>query len=114
LFLTNGNRGKNRDGRLETRSVLRIVREIGQRVGLHVWCHGLRHASITAAIDAAAAAGMGLHKVLAHSRHATITTLMGYYDDHDREQPQRMLSDMVARSVQPEPSESKAKATSDI
>jgi site-specific recombinase XerC len=28
LFLTKGNRGKNRDGRLETRSVLRIVREL--------------------------------------------------------------------------------------
>jgi len=42
LFLTRGNRGKNRDGRLETRSVLRIVRELDQRVGLHVWCHDHR------------------------------------------------------------------------
>jgi integrase/recombinase XerC len=60
LFLTRGNRGKHRDGRLETRSVLRIVRELGQRIGLHVWCHGLRHSSITAALDAAPKAGIGL------------------------------------------------------
>jgi hypothetical protein len=38
LFQTRGQRGKHRDGALETRSVLRIVRELGQRVGLHVWC----------------------------------------------------------------------------
>jgi hypothetical protein len=30
LFLTRGNRGKNRDGRLETRSILRIVRGLGR------------------------------------------------------------------------------------
>jgi hypothetical protein len=41
LFLTRGQRGKNRDGRLETRSVLRIIRELRQKVGLHVWCHRL-------------------------------------------------------------------------
>jgi integrase/recombinase XerC len=34
LFQTRGQRGRARDGRLETRSVLRIVRELGQRVGL--------------------------------------------------------------------------------
>jgi site-specific recombinase XerD len=50
LFRTRGNRGHNRDGHLETRSVLRIVRTLGQRVGLHVWCHGLRHTAITTAI----------------------------------------------------------------
>jgi integrase/recombinase XerC len=41
LFQTRGQRGKARDGPLETRSVLRIVRKLGQRVGLHVWCHCL-------------------------------------------------------------------------
>src|SRR3977135_2317203 len=63
LFQTRGQRGKARDGRLETRSVLRIVRELGQRIGLHVWCHGLRHSSITAALDAAGRAGHGVGKV---------------------------------------------------
>jgi integrase len=51
LFQSRGQRGKHLDGRLEVRSVLRIVREIGRRAGLHVWCHGLRHTAITMAIE---------------------------------------------------------------
>jgi len=100
LFRSRGERGKNRDGRLETRSVLRIVRELGQRVGLHVWCHALRHSSITAALDAASKAGIGLEKVKAHSRHAAIATLMIYHDDHDRIGTQRTLADLVASSLE--------------
>jgi len=99
LFQTRGRRGKARDGRLETRSVLRIVRELGQRVGLHVWCHGLRHASITAALDAAGKVGIGLDKVKAHSRHAAIGTLLIYADEHDRQGIQRTLSDLIARQL---------------
>jgi integrase/recombinase XerC len=60
LFCTRGNKGKARDGRLETRLVLRIVRKLGQRVGLHVWCHGLRHTSITQAAELGQKAGLGL------------------------------------------------------
>jgi integrase/recombinase XerC len=99
LFVTRGNRGKNRDGRLETRSVLRIVRELGQRVGLHVWCHALRHSSITAALDAAAKNGIGLDKVRAHSRHAAIGTLLIYADEHDRQGTQRTLGELVAGTL---------------
>jgi integrase/recombinase XerC len=99
LFLTRGNRGKQRDGRLGTRSVLRIVRELGQRIGRHVWCHGLRHSSITAALDAAAKAGIGLDKVRAHSRHAVIGTLLIYADEHDRQGTQKTLSDLVAGTL---------------
>jgi integrase/recombinase XerC len=99
LFQTRGQRGKARDGRLETRSVLRIVRTLGQRVGLHVWCHGLRHSSITAALDAAGKAGIGLDKVKAHSRHAAIGTLLIYADEHDRQGTQRTLSDLVALTL---------------
>jgi integrase/recombinase XerC len=78
LFQTRGQRGKRRDGRLETRSVLRIIRELGQRVGLHVWCHSLRHTSITQAAELGQKAGLGLDKIRAHSRHRTIATLMLY------------------------------------
>jgi integrase/recombinase XerC len=99
LFQTRGARGKRRDGRLETRSVLRIVRELGQRVGLHVWCHGLRHSSITAALDAAGKAGIGLDKVKAHSRHTAIGTLLIYADEHDRQGTQRRLADLVASQI---------------
>ena len=105
LFQTRGTRGKNRDGRLETRSVLRIVRELGQKVGLHVWPHALRHTSISQAAELGQRAGFGLDKIRAFSRHRSIVTLMTYVDEHDREQTQRSLSDLVARSVLPESSE---------
>ena len=59
LFQTRGQRGKALDGCLETRSVLRIVRELGQRVGLHVWCHSLRHTSITQAAELGQKAAWG-------------------------------------------------------
>jgi integrase/recombinase XerC len=99
LFQTRGNRGKNSDGRLETRSVLRIVRELGQKVGLHVWCHGLRHSSITQAAELGQRAGLGLDKIRAFSRHRTIATLMIYVDEHDRTQTQRTLGDLVASTL---------------
>ena len=99
LFLTRGSRGKNRDGRLETRSVLRIIRTIGQRVGIHCTNHALRHSSITAALDVAAKAGIGLDKVKAHSRHRAIGTLLIYADEHDRIGTQRTLADLVAGTL---------------
>ncbi|MEP7307314.1 MAG: tyrosine-type recombinase/integrase [Acidobacteriota bacterium] len=103
LFQSRGERGKARNRALETRSVLRIVRELGQRVGLHVWCHGLRHSSITAALDVAAKAGIGLDKVKAHSRHAAIGTLLIYADEHDRQGTQRRLADLVAGTLTTSP-----------
>jgi hypothetical protein len=69
LFQTRGQRGKNRNGALETRSVFRIVRELGQKVGLHVWCTSLRHTSITQAAELGQRTGLGLDKIGAHSRH---------------------------------------------
>jgi len=99
LFQTRGLRGKQRNGALDTRSVLRIVRLLGQRVGIHVWCHGLRHASITQAAGLGQRAGLGLDKIRAHSRHRTIATLMLYVDEHDRAGTQRSLADLVASTV---------------
>lgn len=99
MFLTRGNRGKARDGRLETRSVLRIIRTRGQRIGLHLWCHALRHTSITQASTIGQQAGIGLDRIRAHSRHSSIATLMLYVDDHDRQSTQRTLADLVADSL---------------
>lgn len=99
LFQTLGRRGKARDGALETRSVLRIVRELGRRVQHHVWCHGLRHTSITQAVELGQQAGYGLEKIKAHSRHKNITTLMTYVDEHDRTGSQRAIADLVADKV---------------
>lgn len=105
LFLSLGkgarsqSRNRKADGRLETRSVLRIVRELGQRVGLHVWCHGLRHTSITQAAELGQKAGLGLEKIRAHSRHANLATLTFYLDDHDRARTKRTLADLVASTL---------------
>jgi integrase len=79
--------------------VLRIVRELGQRIGLHAWCHGLRHTSITQAVELGQKAGLGLEKIRAHSRHRTIATLMLYVDERDRSQTQRTLADVVASTL---------------
>jgi hypothetical protein len=64
---------------------LRIVRELGLQVGTHVWCHSK--------------AGLGLDKIRAHSRHRTIATLMIYVDQHEKDQTQRTLADLVASTV---------------
>lgn len=106
LFRTLGERGKSRDGALETRSVLRIVRTLGQRVGCHVWCHGLRHTSITQAVELGQRAGYGLEKVRAHSRHRSIVTLMTYVDEHQRSETQRALSEIVGQQITPRRSDS--------
>jgi len=99
LFRTMGNRGKSRDGALETRSVLRIVRQLGGKVGHHVWCHGLRHTAITQAVELGQQAGMGLEKVRAFSRHKSVVTLMTYVDELDRAGTQRAITDLVAGRI---------------
>jgi len=64
LFLTlSGRISREGDHHLQTRSVLRIVRQLGQRVGLHVWCHSLRRTSITQAAELGQKAGLGLDKI---------------------------------------------------
>src|ERR1700730_15889490 len=93
LFQTRGQRGKNLNVALETRSALRIVRELGQRVGLHVWCHSLRHTSITQAAELGQRAGLGLDKILAHSPPRAIATLMVYVVERDRQRTQTTLAD---------------------
>jgi integrase/recombinase XerC len=100
LFLTRSGRiSATGEHRLQTRSVLRIVRTLGQKVGLHVWCHALRHTSITQAAELGQKAGLGLDKIRAHSRHSSIATLMLYVDEHDRQRTQQTLADLVAGSL---------------
>jgi integrase len=99
LFQTRGQRGKARDGRLGTCSVLRIVREIGQRVGIHLWCHALRHSSITAAIEHGQKAGISLDQIRHFSRHRTLATMLLYRDEHHRAATQRTLADVVVGTL---------------
>ena len=99
LFQTRGNRGKDRNGRLETRSVLRIVRLLGAKLGLHVWCHALRHSSLTTAASEGAKAGFSLNDVRAHSRHASVLTPQGYLDQHNIAKTKRAIADLVAHAL---------------
>ena len=43
--------------------------------------------------------GLGIERVRAHSRHRSITTLIGYVDEHDRSATQRLLADLVAERL---------------
>lgn len=111
LFQSRGHRGKNwratlaststRNGygALETRSVLRIVRELGAKVGLHVWCHGIRHSAITTAIEHGQKAGLGLDQIRHFSRHKTLATMLIYRDEHDKAATQKTLADVVAGTL---------------
>ncbi len=70
-------RARKGDGRLTGEGVRRIIATLGERAGLGtVRPHGLRHASITAALDA----GRDVREVLRFSRHKDPRTLM-HYDD---------------------------------
>jgi integrase/recombinase XerC len=99
LFQTRGHRGKHRDGRLETRSVLRIIRTRGAAIGVKLWTHALRHSAITVAIEEGQKAGIGLHQVKSFSRHKNIATVMTYYDERHQAETQAQLATIVADSL---------------
>jgi hypothetical protein len=99
LFRTRGQRGRRRDGRLETRSVLHIVRELGQRVGPHLWCHRLRHTAIATAIEKGQQAGVVLETRFERSRGIERSPRCSYRDEHDRAATRRTLADVVASSL---------------
>jgi integrase/recombinase XerC len=99
LFQTRGLRGRNRDGRLETRSAGRIVRELGAKIGIHLWPHALRHSSLTTAAAEGAKAGFSLNDVRVHSRHASVLTLQGYIDVHNAARTRRAIVDLVANAL---------------
>ena len=82
------------DGRLTGAGVYAVVRELGKRAGLGtVRPHGLRHAGITAALDA----GMEVREVKRFSRHAKLETLMIY--DDNREDLAGRVAERVASLV---------------
>ncbi len=100
LFLTrSGHISATGEHRLQSRSVLRIVRTLGQKVGLHVWCHGLRHTAITTAIEHGQKAGLGLDQIRHFSRHRSLAVMLTYRDEHDRAVVQRTLADVVADTL---------------
>jgi len=90
LFTNFDRAGKG--ARLTGHSLYRIVRGIGRKAGLStpVRPHGLRHAAITAALDAT---GGDVRAVQRFSRHAKIETVTRY-DDNRRD-----LGGQVAKLV---------------
>lgn len=75
---TSCDRAGKGDGRLAGDGVLRVVRSLGVKAGLgKVRPHGLRHAAITAALDA----GRDVREVLRFSRHRDPRTLFVYDDN---------------------------------
>jgi integrase/recombinase XerC len=79
-LFTNLDRASKGSGRLTGTSLYRLIRGLGLEAGVKTRPHGLRHAGITKACEAAAAAGIGLEEVLAYSGHANVRTLMIYRD----------------------------------
>ncbi|MDP3940475.1 MAG: tyrosine-type recombinase/integrase [Deltaproteobacteria bacterium] len=88
LFLNFDRAGKG--GRLTPASINRIVHALGRAAGLRVTYHGLRHASITRALDLS---GGNVRAVQRHSRHQDVRTV-GRYDDERRD-----LAGEIARKV---------------
>ena len=76
----------NWHGRLVTRGVYRIIRDLGAAAGVHVRPHGIRHTAITQAIDVAARKGLSIDVVRQFSRHRSLGTLMIYRDLHENKQ----------------------------
>jgi integrase/recombinase XerC len=82
LFVQVGKGGRLLDGcRLSGDGVHHIVTTIGARLGVKLWPHGLRHAGITAALDATHG---DVRAVREFSGHASIETVLRY-DDNRRD-----------------------------
>ena len=70
--------GRVRGQRLTGRGLYHVITELGAAVGLRTRPHGLRHASITAALDAN---NGDVRAVQLHARHADPQTTMRYDDN---------------------------------
>ncbi len=75
-LITNLDR-RTKGGRLTPNGIHHLVSTLGKAVGLVVRPHGLRHAAITAALDAT---GGDVRRVSRYSRHRDIKTVMVYDD----------------------------------
>jgi integrase/recombinase XerC len=104
LFQSQGHRGRVRQQqRLETRSVLRVIRTRGAAVGVKLWTHGLRHAAITVAIEQGQKAGVGLDQIRHFSRHKQVATMMIYRDERHQAETQARLAQIVGQSLTRKP-----------
>jgi integrase/recombinase XerC len=96
LFV-NLDRARKGNGRLDAKSIYRLVRGLGEKIGIRTRPHGIRHSAVTEAVKKAQANGYDLEEVLDFSRHKDVRTLM-IYRDRERD-VQGRLSELVASSV---------------
>ncbi len=66
------------DRRLSGQGLWTVIRALGRAAGIEVRPHGLRHASITAALDLTRGDVRAVQK---HSRHSSVAVLMRYDDN---------------------------------
>jgi integrase/recombinase XerC len=94
MFLNFDPAGKG-DGRLSCRSINRIVGKLGARAGAKVSPHGLRHSSITTALDEVDG---NVRAVQQFSRHKDVRTVMTY--DDRRTDLGGQVSEIVSRKLE--------------
>jgi integrase/recombinase XerC len=97
-LFTSLDRAKKGNGRLGGRAVHQMVQKLGKQAGLKVWPHGLRHASITSALDLT---GGNVRAVQKFSRHKDVRVLERY--DDCRRDLAGDVAKQVAASVQDSP-----------
>jgi integrase/recombinase XerC len=78
LFLTMNRANQGEGLRLTAAGLYGMVRELGRKAGLKVWPHGLRHSSITEALDAT---GGNIRAVQRFSRHKDVRVIERYDDN---------------------------------
>ena len=61
-------------------ALFKIVRRLGERCGIKVWPHGIRHTSITTAMEKAKGLGYDVEEVTDFSRHSDARTMLVYRD----------------------------------
>jgi integrase/recombinase XerC len=90
LFYSLDPAGKG-DGRLTGKSLHRLVRRLGHQCNIDVWPHGLRHAAITAALDATDG---NVRSVQRFSRHKSVQTVITY--DDNRQDLGGQVADLIS------------------
>ena len=76
------------------KAVYKIISGYGKKLGIKARPHGIRHTSITKAMQVAQENGIGLEKVMKFSRHKNLNTIMVYRDN--LEDAQGEISNLVA------------------
>jgi integrase/recombinase XerC len=93
-LFTRLDRARKGSARLTTRSIQRLVKNLGNRIGMRITPHGLRHAAITEALDLT---NGNVRAVQRFSRHKDIRVLLRY--DDNRTDLGGSIARMVAYSL---------------